>query len=299
MPRNLRFARWFPATDAPLVVTRVPRQSYIVSHRHDFGELVLILSGTATHYVYGTAHRLSAGDVFVIPEGVAHEYRDLNSLGLINICFDRKRLHWPLADLAHLPGYQALFDLEPRLRRRGEFQGRLRLGLEDLAWAEGLVRQMETEQQKRPPAFRFQMLALFMQLVCFLSRRYGQVRSPEARNLVRLGSVLAYLEKHLAEPISLGRLAGVAHMSPSTLLRTFRAALGTTPIRYLLCLRTRKAADRLQQEDKTITEVALETGFSDANYFARCFRKIFGVSPSVYRRRAREEEFLAAGTDST
>lgn len=288
MVRKLRRVDHFPSQDVPVVARRVQVQDYISSHWHDFGELVLILSGTATHCVHGMTHILSAGDVFVIPEHVTHEYRDLKRLSLINIFFNRDLLHWPIADLAHLPGYQALFELEPRLRRRGEFQGRLRISLEDLAFAEGLVKQMETELDRQPPGFRFELTALFMQLVCFLSRCYGQVRTAETRSLIRLGTVLAHLEEHYSETIVLPHLAKIAHMSESTLLRTFRSALGTTPIRYLIRLRTQKAADWLREENLSITEAAWRAGFPDANYFARQFRSVFGVTPTEFRRRAEE-----------
>lgn len=301
MPKKIRRADYFPARDVPVEVRRVEVQDYIASHWHDFGELVLILSGTATHHVHGLTHTLRAGDVFVIPEHVAHEYRNLEHLSLINVFFNRDLLQWPIADVTHLPGYQALFELEPRLRRRGEFRGRLRIDLEDLACAEGLVKQMETELHHKPPGFRFALIALFMQLVCFLSRCYGRVRSPETRSLIRLGTVLAHLEEHFSEVVSLPRLAKIAHMSESTLLRTFRAALGTTPIRYLIRLRTQKAADWLRVEDLSVTEAAMRAGFSDANYFARRFRNVFGVSPTEFLRRDEETTrggYLASSSSS-
>lgn len=298
MAMKIRSSDHFPSRDIPVVVRRVEVQSYIASHWHDFGELVLILSGAATHHVHGLTHDLSAGDVFVIPEHVSHEYRNLKHLSLINIFFNRDLLQWPIADLTHLPGYQALFELEPRLRRRGEFQGRLRIDLEDLAFADGLIQQMEIEQDRQQPGFRFQLTALFMQLVCFLSRCYSRVRTPETRGLIRLGAVLAHMEEHSSETISLARLAKIAHMSPSTLLRTFRGALGTTPIRYLIRLRTQKAADGLREENLSITEAALRAGFTDANYFTRQFRRVFGVSPTEFRRRT-DETALNRHTNST
>ncbi len=288
MKRKYRSADLFPSQDIPVVVQPVPEQGDIPTHWHDFGELVLILAGRAIHRVHGLTHTLAAGDVFVIPEHVSHEYKNLNKLSLINIFFHRHLLQWPIADLAHLPGYHALFELEPRLRRRGEFKGRLRLEQEDLAFANSLVQQIVLEQSRKQPGFRFQLTALFMQLACFLSRCYGCVRTPETRSLFRLGSVLAYLEEHVTEAISLPQLAKRSHMSPSTLLRTFRGALGTTPIRYLIRLRVQKAADALQQEDLSVTEAALRMGFSDANYFARQFRAVFGVSPTEYRQTVRE-----------
>jgi transcriptional regulator GlxA family with amidase domain len=73
-------------------------------------------------------------------------------------------------------------------------------------------------------------------------------------------------------------------MSTSTLHRHFRAALGASPIEYLVRTRIRHARDLLQQTDLPVTEIAFECGFESADYFSRCFRNSTGLSPRAYRK---------------
>jgi transcriptional regulator GlxA family with amidase domain len=75
------------------------------------------------------------------------------------------------------------------------------------------------------------------------------------------------------------KLVAISGFSPSTLNRAFRRAVGLPPSAYHLRLRIRKAADMLRTTDMSVTEIAGRTGFDDANYFARVFRKTMGISP--------------------
>jgi AraC-like DNA-binding protein len=55
-------------------------------------------------------------------------------------------------------------------------------------------------------------------------------------------------------------------------------------VEYHIRLKIRRACRLLKQTDLNITEIAFRSGFEDSNYFARQFRKIMGVSPSLYRK---------------
>jgi len=119
----------------------------------------------------------------------------------------------------------------------------------------------------------------------FLSRRYGQSRETEARALLRVGQLIRTLERDYTEPWTLEQLAERAHLSRSSLMRTFRKATGQAPIDYLISRRIEAAMRDLQQTQRSVTEVALDSGFSDSNYFARQFRRVCGCAPSDFRRR--------------
>ncbi len=83
----------------------------------------------------------------------------------------------------------------------------------------------------------------------------------------------------------LGRLA---HMSESTLRRLFKDYTGKTLGDYLREMRMVTAARMLLLTDASISTIATESGYADANYFARVFKKVFGISPVAYRREARQ-----------
>ena len=106
--------------------------------------------------------------------------------------------------------------------------------------------------------------------------------SGEAQRLVR--QAMAYIHEHYAEPISRTDLARHVALSEDYLTACFRKELGVTPIAYLNRYRVHQARQLLTDTGKSITEIALEVGFSDSGYFSRVFRREVGVSPEAYRQ---------------
>ncbi|MCX7680528.1 MAG: substrate-binding domain-containing protein, partial [Anaerolineae bacterium] len=107
----------------------------------------------------------------------------------------------------------------------------------------------------------------------------------EVQRIVR--RAMAYVHAHYAEPISSRDIAAHVGFSEQHLSRCFRKELGITPGEYLKRYRIRQAKALLEAGDKSVTEVALEVGFSGSSYFARVFRAEVGVSPGAYRKRPR------------
>ncbi len=68
-----------------------------------------------------------------------------------------------------------------------------------------------------------------------------------------------------------------------------RRATGRSPRWYVLEQRLRSARDLLVESEWTVTEIAIETGFASSQHFSASFRKLFGETPTAYRRRIAEE----------
>jgi len=103
----------------------------------------------------------------------------------------------------------------------------------------------------------------------------------EARRLVR--KAMAYLHEHHSEPITRQDLARHVAMDDDYLTFCFRKELGVTPVVYLNRCRINHAKRLLSETDKSVTEIAMEVGFSDSSYFSRVFRREVGRSPEAYR----------------
>jgi len=228
---------------------------------------------------------VAAGDVFLIRGQMAHGYAGTENLSLVNVLFEPRRLRLPMADLAGLPGYHALFRVEPGLRNREGFTGRLRLPADDLATAAEIIAEMEDEIERRAPGWKFMACTHLMRLIGFLSRRYSQTDRPESQPLLRMGRVLSYIEEHFNEPIRMRHLTKIAGMSESTLARLFHRVMGRPPMDHVIRVRVARAAELLSSGDLRVTEAAFKCGFNDSNYFSRQFRKVMGVSPREYRLR--------------
>lgn len=284
MLQTLKSKDWFHTDGFPLAVERRDPQEPFGLHDHDFSEVVFITGGTGTHVSGKVSWPLSTGDIFVVGGKRAHEYRDVEKLKLINILFQPGKLRMELQDLTSLPGYHALFSLEPLWRQ--QFKSRLHLPPKDLAHVVGLIDQMDDELQQRRNGFGFLCTSLFMQIVVFLSRSYTQERNPDSQALLRIAEAISHLETHYNEEVEPGTLAKIAHMSERSFFRIFQSAMGLSPMAYLLQLRINRAASLLRTSALSITEIAYEVGFNDSNYFTRQFKKYFEMSPRQYRQKA-------------
>lgn len=287
MISKITSARVFEGEDFPLRVMRNQRHDECEVHQHEFHELVIFFGGRGLHLTSDGAYPLEVGDVFLVRGDMAHGYADTEHMSLVNILFDPAVLHLPMADLRRLPGYHVLFRVEPRLRRRQRFRGRLHLSRDQLAQASKLVTQMENEVEGRRPGYRFMASTHLMHLIGYLSRCYSEAQQVERQPLFRIGELLSYIERHFDEPLTVAQMASMAAMSESSLARTFRHVTGKAPLDYVLRTRVAKAAELLRQDDQRITEVALACGFSDSNYFSRQFRRVTGQSPREYRQSGR------------
>jgi signal transduction histidine kinase/DNA-binding response OmpR family regulator len=95
---------------------------------------------------------------------------------------------------------------------------------------------------------------------------------------------MAYIHDHYSEPISRSDVAAYVGLSERHLTRCFRQETGLTPIEYLNRYRVKRAKALLEAGDRSVTQVAMEVGFSTSGYFTRVFRQEVGVSPRAYRR---------------
>lgn len=256
-----------------------------VRHTHNFAELVIVTDGCGVQWIDGEPYRVAAGDIFLIRGNTEHCFIERNGLALSNIMFDDASLEQHLKSLRSLPGYNALFLFEPAYRKYHRFQSHLHISAETLLPVVNLLHAMSVELERGLPGCDLLLLARTIEIFVHLSREYAKCPNPMMRSLNRLGEVISRLEREYREEWTIAAIARIAHMAPSTLIPVFRRATGYPPIDYLIRVRALKAAELLRQTNRPITEIALQTGFSDSNYFSRQFRRIHQLSPRDYRNR--------------
>lgn len=101
----------------------------------------------------------------------------------------------------------------------------------------------------------------------------------------KLDSVLGYIEKNYAHPISEQEVARECGMSQFEFSRAFRAAHGVTFRDFLSDCRLVQSKRLLGIPQVAVGDVAAMAGFNDPSYFARLFRKRTGISPTAYRAK--------------
>jgi AraC family transcriptional regulator len=128
-----------------------------------------------------------------------------------------------------------------------------------------------------------------IQALAYLARLYSPrlTLRAQSRGGLPAGSlrrVQDLVRANLSGTISLVQLSAAADLSPRQFLRAFRESIGDTPLRYVQAVRIEEAKRLLVDSRRSITDIALDCGFSHAQHFTTSFHKYVGITPSAYRR---------------
>lgn len=94
--------------------------------------------------------------------------------------------------------------------------------------------------------------------------------------------VAAYIEKHIAESITVHALARFVYLTSHCFSRAFKRSFGIPPHRYVIQQRIERSKTLLAGSALSIAEIGLALGFSRTSSFSAAFRKITGISPTEY-----------------
>ena len=121
-----------------------------------------------------------------------------------------------------------------------------------------------------------------------LLRGSGQPRTEDWPAPVK--TAVSIIRTRYSEPLSMGSIAGSLGMNPAYLGQLIRRYTGVTFHRLVLDTRMERASVLLRQTTRSISEIALEVGFRDVEYFSLTFRGRMGMSPLAFRGAGRSKE---------
>lgn len=108
------------------------------------------------------------------------------------------------------------------------------------------------------------------------------ISAKDGRRIQHLKNVIATIEEHYDECITLDDLARAAGMNSKYFCRYFREMTHRTPIDYLNYYRVEQACFKLATSNDSIAEIGMSCGFNDESYFIKTFKKYKGVTPKKY-----------------
>lgn len=285
---------YFKNNGCPINIIRVNRSRHIThehdltekEHFHDFVELVFIVKGQGIQVLEGHEYTVSAGDVFVLQGYQRHYFKDASSVEIVNLMFDGINNPGIISEeIKQLEGFKALFILEPQYRSSYKFKNMLHLTRDELAPMEIILNTMFLEQSQKKEGYQIILVQRFIELIILLSRHYSGIKTTKAKALLRISKVIDFMENHYFENIYIDTLSEMAFMSKRNFMRTFQGATGMTPNNYLKQIRLQKARALLRESSRQVEEISTLCGFSDSNYFIKCFREAYGATPNKFRAR--------------
>jgi AraC-like DNA-binding protein/quercetin dioxygenase-like cupin family protein len=271
-------------TESVPVLYRIKHQEDCPVHNHDYTELVVVLSGNGMHLTETMEYPIKTGDIFVIHKNQSHGYKNATNMSIATIMFNYSDFFEENDDFESIPEFRALFNFIPELQVKYKFPYRMFLEAEKFHIVENLINRLEYEQEMKIAGYKALMKTIFLELTVFLIRNYRTEYNEEHKFVHNFTKVLNYIEENYHKNIEAKELSRKANMSHRNFQREFKKATKKTPVRYILDKKLEKAAAMLRTTQKSVSEIALETGFTDSSYFARQFKAKFNVPPNKYKQ---------------
>lgn len=247
-------------------------------HSHLFYELLYCRSTGGVEYLVGSErYRLSRGDVIIVPPGISH--RPLFPAQMYEPY--RRDVVWISAEFVELMrqiiGETDIYLISDILLLRTVGEQSEKLG--------ALFDRGIKETEKRVPGWELAVLGNTIELTVQIQRamREGGAKPMSAEAPELLDQVIAYVELHLGDKLSLTEIARRFYVSESTITQTFRKKMGDS---FYHCVTQRRliAAKNLIREGVSLEQVGQMVGFGDYSSFYRAFKQEYGISPRQYKQ---------------
>lgn len=254
-------------------------------HFHSEYEIIYVEAGEGDCLVGDSIVPYAKGDLILFGSGLPHsmqsppaygEMPDLKVKG-VNIQFEKDFMHYSISQYSQFIPIRNLLEEACRGIR---FSARLSDS------AVGLLKRIPSAVGAEQIIL---LLSLLNQMACDDNRRLlttsGYTPSPAVMRNERMEKVIAYLNKHYTESVSLDEVASYTAMNPSAFCRYFKENTGKTFKEYVLEMRIGYACKLLSGTMMNISQVGATCGFESPVHFNRTFKKVTGMTPTAYREQ--------------
>lgn len=270
--------QYFPDQDALFSFSYTNPEVCDIEHIHEFDELVIVDKGCGVHVINGQLYFIQEGDVFWVKQLERHFYNELGTLKLMNILINTRRPFLYLQQIQDI--MQQLY-----VSHQANF---VWLMPKDKELCITLSQNMKVIYDKIKNSFtdklaEFHLESMFMQILSIIMASQNHIHKNSTQYKIR--NLLRYLQQNFSEPIDWQWLADKFYMSTKTMTRQVKELTGMSPVNYLNRLKVLAAREKIQQTDDLIIKIAGECGFENSDYFSKCYKKNFGISPSKERAK--------------
>ncbi len=241
-------------------------------HWHDRFEMLIIDEGSLEACIAGETVMARPGDIIIVNPASTHEATALERVSYRVLMFEL------ISQFSQDKTAYRL--LRPFVNRASMFLPLVR----DEQLSRIVDRIFEITQEKRT-GFPLMQVSLVYELLAVLFEKYQDTRYVRPVAEGRLRQVIEYIADHFCEDISSSSISEQFGYDESYFCRLFKSVIGVRPMEYIRILRLEKARRIMVREKTSISKVAVECGFSDVNYFTRCFRRHYGITAGEYRKK--------------
>jgi AraC-like DNA-binding protein len=243
----------------------------LLSHSHEFVELVYVFSGKGIHNINNKSYFISSGDLLLIKTEESHSIHPLSP--------DTIPLQW--INCIFLPEF---IDFNLDIFTLGcRFVGTF--GYEMSLLFQSMMEEYTDKKQGYLDVIRSYLLVVLTKLSRSLVNSGINEGYSNIRKQMMVKSTLDYIHANYKQKIALSVLASRLDISSAYLSRIFKQLTNTNITEYTNNYRLEKSCKLIVNTDLTILQIADETGFCDIKYFYKFFEKHHGTSPGEFRKK--------------
>ncbi|MBR3942817.1 MAG: AraC family transcriptional regulator [Clostridia bacterium] len=254
-------------------------------HRHTEFEISLVLKGKGEYTLENVVHPMEQGDMFLFSTDEQHciTKTESDEMELLTLQFSPRFL-WAYGN--RTSDFKAL---KIFFNRNEKFSNRLLSTQENVKKLSDLLCSIENELEQKRPEYDLMVKADLISLLVHLIRDFDYIResdsiTPRKQNIENMEKVMAYMDSHITENLTLEGLSKIAMMSKSYFSTTFKHLNGISLWDYIAVKRVELAISYLKETNKTMLEIATLCGYNNTANFNRTFRKVTGKTPKSYRK---------------
>lgn len=223
---------------------------------------------------YGELIEITPGCLTLVPAGVVH--RLVHGQGI--------DIWWMSFNLASLALDESHPLLLPFKQVRAGALPIFQLPAERQSYFIQLLTELQRLQQQSHPEAELLQQSLLM-LILNEVKGAAQLIQPRLASQSLVGDALEFINQHCLKPISLKDVAAAVHRSAPHVASTVKTATGYSVGEWICQSRISAACARLRHSTDSIVAIASQVGWTDSTHFIRQFKKVQGVTPSVWRRQ--------------
>ena len=259
-----------------------------IAHYHTYIELIYCVDGEFNVWLNNKHHLFRTGDLLVISSNEVHEIVSPQKKNekYIVLRFEPEILYNSTKDVFAIKYIMPFMfsDASPqKVFKHEELYGT------DIP---SLMYDAYLEYHEKNYGYEFALRAdicrIFVQILRYWAKTdviIPTVSMIEGENIKAIQKVLDYISSHYSENFSAEDAAKLASMSYSHFSKTFGKVMNRSFNDYLNFVRITGAEKLLVSSDKTVTEIAYETGFSSSSYFIKIFERYKGMPPLAFRKK--------------
>lgn len=265
-------------------------------HKHNFIEIVYVISGSARHYMGEAIYEVRKGDLIIVNYGTVHAfipiYDGKETFATYDLLFTTELFEITgigKYDFSALASSYLFYSSFPDSSTYNNSLNLIRSGSKEF---HNIFSKIYNEYTTRESGFMSMIRAHLIELITLIFREIDKKTILNITNEQRsvVNKAIEYMKSNFNTRINLDDIVADMFLSKDYFRQLFKKTTGISITEFIQKTRVEEACKLLANTDRTIFDIAGDCGFTDIKFFYKTFKKITKKTPNEYRKKREEKQ---------